>query len=143
MSKQKAQGTRHESGTVKLLTTHGYTARRIAEGGSADEGDVLTTMHGTEWVWECKARQVLNIQAVLGRARAKAGGRPVAVLWRRLVPVAGKARRQPVAGERDVLVMSPADWFAALAAARQAGYTDGLAAGMQAASGPAVGGQNV
>lgn len=111
MSKPKAQGTRHESWIVKELDAIGITARRIAEGGSADEGDVEATINGTRWVLEGKATQTLNVQKILGKARKKAGGStPVAVIWKRLVKVAGMSNRQPIEGERVVVTLSWEDF---------------------------------
>jgi hypothetical protein len=112
MSKQKAQGTAHESATVKALKAVGIRANRLAEGGSADEGDVETWIAEVRWVLEGKATQTLNIQKTLGKARRKAGGStPVAVVWKRLVKVAGIKNRQPVEGERIVVVMGLEDFL--------------------------------
>lgn len=112
MSKPKAQGTRHESWIVKELDAIGITARRLAEGGSEDEGDVEATINGTRWVLEGKARQNLNVQKTLGKARKKAGGDvPVAVIWKRLVKVAGYQNRQPVEGERVTVTLSMDDFI--------------------------------
>ena len=111
MSKPKAQGTRHESWTVQELQALGIQARRLAEGGAADEGDVEATINGTRWVLEGKATQSLNVQKILGKARRKAGGStPVAVVWKRLVKVAGMTNRQPVEGERIVVILSWEDF---------------------------------
>jgi hypothetical protein len=112
MSKPKAQGTRHESWIVNELANINLTARRLAEGGSADEGDVEATIGGTRWVLEGKARQNLNVQKTLGKARKKAGGStPVAVVWKRLVKVTGYANRQPVEGERITVTISWDDFL--------------------------------
>lgn len=112
MSKPKAQGTRHESWIVDELKEVGLTAKRLAEGGSADEGDVEVTIEGTRWVLEGKARQTLNVQKTLGKARKKAGGlTPVAVVWKRLVKVAGYTNRQPVEGERVTVTLSWEDFL--------------------------------
>lgn len=120
MSKPKAQGTRHESWIVKELDAIGVTARRIAEGGSADEGDVEAAINGKRWVLEGKATQTLNVQKILGKARKKAGGStPVAVIWKRLVKVAGMSNRQPVEGERTVVILSWED-FVELVKAKEA-----------------------
>ena len=111
MSKPKAQGTRHESWIVTELQALGIQARRLAEGGAADEGDVEATINGTRWVLEGKATQSLNVQKILGKARRKAGGStPVAVVWKRLVKVAGMTNRQPVEGERIVVILSWEDF---------------------------------
>lgn len=116
MSKPKAQGTRHESWIVQELQALGIQARRLAEGGSADEGDVEATINGARWVLEGKATQNLNIQKILGKARKKAGGEtPVAVVWKRLVKVAGYTNRQPVEGERVTVTISWEDFLRLLA----------------------------
>lgn len=112
MSKQKQQGTNHESWIVKALNAVSIKAKRLAEGGSADEGDVEAFIGGNRWVLEGKARQTLNVQATLGKARRKAGGStPVAVVWKRLVKIAGYKIRQPVEGERVVVVLSWDDFM--------------------------------
>lgn len=112
MSKAKAQGTRHESWIVNLLKDNGFEARRLAEGGADDEGDVEVHINGTRWVLEGKARQNLNVQQTLGKARKKAGGlTPVAVIWKRLVSVAGYSNRQPIEGERVVICLSIDDFL--------------------------------
>jgi len=111
MSKPKAQGTRHESWIVQELQALGIQARRLAEGGAADEGDVEALINGTRWVLEGKATQNLNVQKILGKARRKAGGDvPVAVIWKRLVKVAGYQNRQPVEGERVTVTLSMDDF---------------------------------
>lgn len=112
MSKQKQQGTNHESWIVKAFQAIGLKARRLAEGGSADEGDVETFIGGIRWVLEGKARQTLNVQATLGKARRKAGDTtPVAVIWKRLVRVTGYKVRQPVEGERIVVILGWDDFM--------------------------------
>lgn len=105
-NKPKQQGTRHESWIVNELEAVEINARRLAEGGSEDEGDVEAFLAGDRWVLEGKARQTLNVQATLGKARRKAGGGRVAVVWKRLVKVAGMKNRQPVEGERVVVIIS-------------------------------------
>jgi hypothetical protein len=114
MSKAKAQGTTHESWIVNELTKIGFSARRIAEGGSADEGDVETFIQGSRWILEGKARQNLNVQQTLGKARKKAKGLPVAVVWKRLVKVAGYTNRQPVENERVVVILSWEDFLSVI-----------------------------
>lgn len=104
MSKNKAQGTAFETWTRKALNALGIDAARIAEGGSNDEGDVEVHL-GERWIIECKATSALNIQQILGKARRKANGAPVILVWKRLVKVAGKQKRQPVAGESVVVVL--------------------------------------
>ena len=117
MSRQKKQGTTHESWIVNELHTNEHPANRIAEGGSNDEGDVEATLAGEKWVLEGKARSNLNVQQALGKARAKAsaanGGEPVpvAVVWKRLVRVPGLQVRQPVEGERVVVILGWDDYI--------------------------------
>ncbi len=112
VNKPKMQGTAHESWIVKEFKADGMESRRIAEGGSDDEGDVEVFINGKRWVLEGKATQTLNVQKILGKARRKAGGlTPVAVVWKRLVKVAGKQNRQPVEGERTVVVLSWEDFM--------------------------------
>lgn len=120
MSKQRQQGTSHESWIVKALQAIGLKARRLAEGGSADEGDVETFIGGARWILEGKSRQALNVQATLGKARRKAGGLPVAVVWKRLVRVKGYSVRQPVEGERIVVVLGWDDFVGLVSRAEQA-----------------------
>lgn len=112
MSKAKAQGTTHETWIVNTLREVGIEARRLAEGGADDEGDVEATINDVRWVIEGKATQNLNVQKILGKARRKAGGStPVAVVWKRLVKVAGKTNRQPVEGERVTITLSLDDFI--------------------------------
>jgi len=120
VSRQRQQGTSHESWIVKAMQAIGLKARRLAEGGSADEGDVETFIGGVRWVLEGKARQTLNVQQTLGKARRKAGGLPVAVVWKRLVRVPGYSVRQPVEGERIVVVLGWDDFIGLVSRAEQA-----------------------
>lgn len=124
MSKNKAQGTRFETWTRKALNALGIKARRLAEGGAYDEGDVEAHLDGqTRWVIECKARGSLNVQQVLSKARRKAGGAPVILVWKRLVRVPGKQVRQPVDGERIVVCLSWEDFVRLLTNAAPTGET--------------------
>lgn len=125
-NRNKANGTKHESWLVKMLRARNYEARRLAEGGTADEGDVEAWLPTGRWVLEAKARTALNVQETLGQARAKANAHapegvtiPVAVVWKRLVRVPGLQVRQPVAGERVVVTLSLADFLDLLDAAQQ------------------------
>jgi hypothetical protein len=114
----KANGTRHESWLVTQLKAAGHKARRLAEGGRYDEGDVETFLAGERWVFEAKARTALNVQETLGKTRSKAKAAndgtavPVAVVWKRLVRVPGLQVRQPVNGERVVVCVAMDDFLA-------------------------------
>ena len=114
MSKNKKQGTRHESWVRDQLKDLGLYARRLPEGGPYDEGDVEVLIDGRRWVLEAKATQALNVQATLAKARRKAAAyekdTPVGVIWKRLVRVPGKQLRQPVEGERVVVVLGWQDF---------------------------------
>jgi hypothetical protein len=74
-------------------------------------------------VIECKARSSLNVQETLGKARRKAGGAPVILVWKRLVRVPGKQLRQPVDGERVVVILSWDDFVRLLTNAAPSGET--------------------
>lgn len=123
MSKNKQQGTAFETWTRKALNALNIDARRLAEGGSYDEGDVEAGLSSGRWVIECKATSNLNIQKVLGKARRKASGFPVLLVWKRLVKVRGMKVRQPVEGERIVVVLSWEDFVRLLTNAAPSGET--------------------
>ena len=115
MNKNKRAGTAHESFIVTLFKDKGFKAKRIAEGGSADEGDVEVFINDVKWVIEAKAKATLNIQSTLNKARVKAekanGSKtPVAIIWKRLVNVEGYKVRQPVANERVIICLSLDDF---------------------------------
>ena len=111
MSKAKQQGTSHESWIVAALRSVGIEARRLPEGGANDEGDIEILLNGERWILEAKSRQTLNIQEALGKARKKAGGTRVGLVWKRIVKVAGYQNRQPVAGERVVVILGWDDFL--------------------------------
>lgn len=121
MSKNKAQGTAFETWTRKALNSLGIQAKRIAEGGSYDEGDVETHLNNQRWVIECKATSNLNVQKILGKARRKAKGFPVILVWKRLVKVRGLQTRQPVEGERIVVIVGWDDFVKLLTNAAPSG----------------------
>jgi hypothetical protein len=121
MNKNKAQGTAFETWTRRALESMGITSRRLPEGGAYDEGDVEAELDG-RWVLECKATERLNVQQVLGKARRKANGAPVVLVWKRLVR-SGKKIRQPVEGERIVVVLGWDD-FVQLITINQSAETD-------------------
>lgn len=103
MNRAKAQGTAAERDVLRILQEAGLPASRLPEGGPADLGDLL--IDGLTIV-EVKARQKLSAQEALAAAARKAAAAdlPAVLWWRRLVPGKG-SRRQPVAGQRDVVVM--------------------------------------
>ena len=94
VNKPKIQGTRFETGTVNLLKSWGYKAYRLAEGGLKDEGDVQVELP-KEIIFECKARQNLNIHQTYFKAKQKAGDKPLVLAWKKLVNKGSNARRSP------------------------------------------------
>jgi len=98
VSKSKAQGTRFETAIVGTLQAVGFgTARRIAEGGSNDEGDIeFDDAAGEHWIIEAKATANLNVSQTLHKAKIKAPAYSnVAVVWKRLTRKSGNERRTP------------------------------------------------
>lgn len=116
MSKSKQQGTAFESWMVKWLNAIDpmHFARRIAEGGSADEGDVTWEDYaGAEWIGECKATQTLNVTRVLEKARKKSPYSQRTVLfWKRLTRSKDNKKRTP--DGTPVVVVMGLDTFAEL-----------------------------
>ena len=85
MSKSKAQGTAWETEFVNRLQDAGLMADRLPEGGSHDRGDV--------WIGAPPDSENFSV---------------VAVAWKRL---AGKGSRRTPDGERDVIILSTADFI--------------------------------
>lgn len=93
MNKSKRQGTKEETDIVAWLRDNGFPqARRLAEGGSNDEGDVEAWPGGP--VIECKARETMQVQKTFGKALRKSN-RFKALIWKRLVKVPGSKVRAP------------------------------------------------
>lgn len=113
MSKAKAQGTRYETNIVNTTRNHGLQARRLAETGTNDAGDILIET-GTydHFVVEAKHRDRLAIHDALAKAERKAMMSPdlnviplgAVVWWKRTARQEGKKRRVPMG---EVVVMSP------------------------------------
>ena len=57
VNKPKRQGTAWEGQVRDRLHTVGIEAKRLAEGGSKDEGDIEFWLNGEHWIVECKHRQ--------------------------------------------------------------------------------------
>ena len=108
MSRSRAQGTRLESELVARVRARGLPARRLAEGGLRDEGDVeVFDEDGFRHVIEAKACERLSLHAVWLKARRKAPATArVAVVWKRVTLKAGNARRT---ADGPVLVAVPLD----------------------------------
>ena len=93
VNKPKIQGTKFESATRDLLLNWGFRAYRLAEGGFKDEGDVQVELPD-EVVFECKARQNLNIHKTYHKASQKTN-KPLILAWKKLVNKGSSARRSP------------------------------------------------
>lgn len=120
VSKEKRQGTAWETELVKRAKAAGLDSRRLAEGGSDDEGDLEVIAGDLRVVVEGKARAALGAHAALAKAEAKAGDEHAVVAWKRLVRRDGSNRRTTT-GVRD-LVLVPTDLFFELLA--RAGSAD-------------------
>ncbi len=97
-TRPKDLGTRLETATVKYFLSSGLEARRLAEQGRNDLGDI--ELHGLRqpfpyMILECKARANLNLHQTLATATEKARGAPVVVLWKKLTRKGDAQRRTP------------------------------------------------
>ena len=92
-NKPKIQGTRFESATRDLLKSWGFKAYRLAEGGLKDEGDVQVELPD-EVIFECKARQNLNIHQTYHKASQKTD-KPIILAWKKLVNKGSRVKRAP------------------------------------------------
>ena len=94
MNPPRKQGTALESAACLAAQARGLEARRLAEGGSKDHGDVELVTPTGRVVLECKARAALSLHDAWQKARRKApADADVAVVWKRLVRKAGNQRR--------------------------------------------------
>tara|TARA_B100001996_G_scaffold379176_1_gene364505 strand:+ start:391 stop:750 length:360 start_codon:yes stop_codon:yes gene_type:complete len=91
VNKPKIQGTKFESATRDLLLDWGFKAYRLAEGGLKDEGDVQVELPD-EVVFECKARQNLNIHQTYYKASEKTD-KPIILAWKKLINKGSSVRR--------------------------------------------------
>jgi len=89
VNKPKIQGTAFETLTVNKLNKYGFKARRLAEGGSKDEGDIeceVPFSHILPYprvVLEAKHRANLNVHQTLAKAKEKAGSSDVILAWKK------------------------------------------------------------
>ena len=95
MNKPKAQGTRFESYLVNRFNEAGIPARRLAEGGSYDLGDIEA---GSRFIIEAKHRTNLaggptgTFRKAAEKAAARAGSIPL-VIWKRSIKRKGNTKR--------------------------------------------------
>ena len=110
VNKPKRQGTAWEGQVRDRLHTVGIEAKRLAEGGSKDEGDIEFWLNGEHWIVESKRRQ--NYQGHKGLAAAKrkaydyADADRVAVAWKRTILKEGNVKRS-ADGEPVIVIL---DW---------------------------------
>ena len=88
VNKPKIQGTAFETLTVNKLNDYGFKAKRLAEGGSKDEGDIECEVPFTSIlpyprvILEAKHRANLNVHQTLAKSKEKAGG-DVILAWKK------------------------------------------------------------
>lgn len=91
MNKSKKQGTTAETRIIELHKTKGLQARRLAEGGRKDEGDVevflLPRFHSFRIVGEVKDRERLNAAEAIEKAVSKSGTHRTVLFWTQRVPI--------------------------------------------------------
>ena len=110
----RKKGVAFETAIVTAARALGLVARRLAEGGATDEGDLeLWARDGTRIVVEAKATAALSPQSVLAKAVTKARGHghtgPVALIWKRATVKPGNTRASP---DGPPLVIMPfAEWL--------------------------------
>lgn len=110
----KDKGTRFETAIVTAARALGLVARRLAEGGATDEGDIeLWARDGTRIVIEAKSTQTLSPQTVLAKATTKARGHghtgPVALIWKRATVKPGNTK--PSLDGPPLVIMPLVDWL--------------------------------
>ena len=120
VNKPKKQVTTFETAQVNLINKYNihHKARRLAEGGNRDEGDIeffrVDYMLPSErWIMEAKNRQAFNLHQGLAKAKRKAGKYPVVIAWKKLKKVKGQKRRTND-GESVVYCMDEKTFFALL-----------------------------
>jgi len=88
VNKPKIQGTAFETLTVNKLNEYGFIARRLAEGGSNDKGDIecenpfVDMLPYPKIIFEAKHRANLNVHQTLAKSKEKAGG-DVILAWKK------------------------------------------------------------
>jgi len=120
VNKPKKQGTTFETAQVHKLNSYNehHKARRLAEGGSKDEGDIEFyrvdfMLPNERWIMEAKNRQAFNLHRGLQIAKSKAGKNPVVIAWKKLKKVEGSKRRV-ADGESVVYCMDEKTFMALL-----------------------------
>ena len=117
MSRSRKQGTALETAIVGHAEAADLYARRLAEGGSRDMGDVeIIDNLGRKWTVEAKACERLSLHQVWRKAAAKAPLDSVPVVaWKRVTLKEGNSRRS---ADGPTLVAVPLPVFLKLLAER-------------------------
>ena len=83
VNKPKKQGTTFETNQVNKINSYNqhHKARRLAEGGNKDEGDVEFyrvdyMLPNERWIMEAKQGKAFNLHQGLAKAKRKAGKKP-------------------------------------------------------------------
>ena len=102
MNRPKKQGTAFETFLVDRFGDVGCIARRLAEQGTSDVGDIeIIDAGGDTWVIEARHREKMGVHTALEKARKKAlkhGSMvDVALIWKRSQQQGENTRRTPVA----------------------------------------------
>jgi Holliday junction resolvase len=109
VNKPKIQGTAFETLTVNKLNEHGFKAKRLAEGGSKDLGDIecentfKNILPYPKIIFEAKHRANLNVHQTLAKAKEKAGG-DVVLAWKKTVRK-NNSKVRVADGERIVYIV--------------------------------------
>ena len=95
VNKPRAQGTRAESRFTRLMQTAGLLVRRLAEGGSLDEGDhEVRSRAGERYVVEVRDRERMNAARALEAAVGKSKTFRTILWWSQPVPGGLRRRRR-------------------------------------------------
>ena len=109
VNKPKIQGTAFETLTVNKLNEYGFKAKRLAEGGSKDLGDIecentfKNILPYPKIIFEAKHRANLNVHQTLAKAKEKAGG-DVVLAWKKTVRK-NNSKVRVADGERIVYIV--------------------------------------
>ena len=135
MSWQKDQGTAFETWCVDKLRQWGFAdARRLAEGGSGDPGDIEFSVLGFSFVLEARARERMNVTRALAEAKRKAtenhGAEYAGLAWKRITKRKTEGGPRQPDGERRIVVLDfetflvLAQWAELGSVAYRDGYRD-------------------
>jgi hypothetical protein len=118
MNRPKKQGTAAETRIVELHKAKRLLARRLAEGGRNDLGDVevWSGWLDSPIIGEVKDRERLNAAEALEKAVAKSGTYRTALFWTQRVPI---PIRGTLARKRRCVVIPEALWLELIGGANE------------------------